>query len=43
MPNLKSGTKVTVKKVWKISDKEWWANTNYGYIALMQAGKKYVK
>ena len=40
---LKSGTKVTVKKVWKISDKEWWANTNYGYIALMQAGKKYVK
>ena len=40
---LKSGTKVTVKKVWKISEAEWWANTNYGYICLMQSGKKYVK
>lgn len=40
---LKSGTKVTLKKIWKISDKEWWAQTDYYYICLMANGKKYIK
>lgn len=43
MAVLKNGTRVTVSKVSKLSDKEFWGKIPSGWICLMQNSKAYVK
>ena len=38
-----SGVKFTALDVIKVSDKEWWARTPSGYLALKYDGNVYVK
>jgi hypothetical protein len=40
---LKKGTKITVLKITKKSDKEYWAQIPSGWVALMYNGTKYIK
>lgn len=39
----KRGTRFTAKKIMKISDDEYWAETPSGYVCLMKNGIEYVK
>lgn len=39
----KKGTRFTAKKIVKIGDDEYWAETPSGYVCMMRNGIEYVK